>query len=263
MIGAVRLIGLVLLIVPGAAWAGAWTLPFGQGQVTISGLVSEATRAYDGARDGQPTPRYRKFETQALIEYGLSDTFTLMLAPGLQHIDIAAPTDARRSGVGYTEFGGRYRILQLDGWVFSAQTLLRVPGTSQSSNPAAIGYTDPEVDMRALAGKSFTLGGLPAFVNFEAAHRFRAGEPPNEFRLDATFAIQPAPRWWLLTQSFNVISEGEGGPQFPSYDYSKLQLSAVYELSKLWSVQFGGYATVSGRNALKENGLVFGLWRKF
>ena len=59
-----------------------------------------------------PTPRYDKIDPQAWIEYGVTDAFTAILAPSLQQVDIASPIDAQRTGLGYTEFGGRYRLLQ-------------------------------------------------------------------------------------------------------------------------------------------------------
>jgi hypothetical protein len=256
-------LGLVLLLSPSAALAGAWTLPAGTGQVTITTTMSTATRAFDTSGMLQPTARYNKIEPQGWLEYGLTDRFTGIVAPGLQHIDIASPTDAQRTGLGYTEFGGRYSLLQGNSWVFSGQATMRVPGTNETSNPAAIGYTGAETDVRALFGNSFTVYGMPAFVDLQLAQRFRAGEPPNEFRADATFGIRPSERWMVLAQSFNVISEGAGSPPFSSYEYFKLQLTALYALTPSWSVQFGGFSTYAGRNALQENGLVLGAWYRF
>jgi hypothetical protein len=253
-----------MLCAPGLAWAGAWTLEEGTGQLITTATFSVANEGFDGSRDTTSIPRYRKFELEPLLEYGLTNRFTLMFGPGFQHIDIAPPIDASRSGFGYMEIGGRYRIWQDNSWVFSAQTLLRVPGTAQSSNPAAIGYTDTEVDMRALLGKSFSIGGFPAFIDLQAAQRFRAGDPPSEFRFDATFGIRPAPQWLLMLQSLNVISEGAGSSiLFPAYDYEKLQLSVVYNFTPAWALQVGGFTTYSGRNALQENGVITAVWYRF
>jgi hypothetical protein len=210
-----------------------------------------------------PTPRYGKFELQGLIEYGLTDRFTVIAAPGLQHVDIAAPTSAQRTGLGYAEFGGRYRVLTGDSWVFSAQTTVRIPGTADSANPAAIGYTGVETDIRGLLGYSFGIAGMPSFVDLQLAQRFRGGAPPDEFRADVTLGIRPAPKWLVLAQSFNVFSEGSGVPPFTSYDYQKFQLSAVYELTPWFALQAGVTTTYAGRNALQENGLVLGAWYKF
>ena len=250
---------LCVLAMPAAASAGAWTLPQGTGQAIVTATTSTSDRVFGIGG----TPRYDKTELQALIEYGFTDRFTAILDPGLQHIGISAPTDAQRTGLGYSELGGRYLLLQRDAWVLSGQATVRVPGTNETSNPAAIGYTGIETDLRALIGYSFTLGAMPAFVDLQLAQRFRAGAPPDELRFDATFGVRPAPRWLLLAQSFNVVSEGAGSPPFASYDYSKLQLSAVYSLTPALSLQVGGFSTFAGNNALQENGLILGAWYRF
>jgi protein XagA len=224
--------------------------------------ASTATSAFDDA-GLTSTPRYNKLELNGLLEYGVTDQFTAILQPGLQQVDIAAPTSAQRTGLGYTDFGARYQFLQADGWVLSGQATLQLPGTTDTSNPAAIGYTDVEADFRALLGHNFMLGAMPAFVDVEVAHRQRGDGAPNEFRADGTLGVQVLPRWLLLAQSFNVISEGAGSPIFGSYEYYKAQLSAVYTLTPTWSLQAGGFTTYAGRNAIQENGLIFGVWHQF
>jgi hypothetical protein len=37
----------------------------------------------------------------------------------------------------------------------------------------------------------------------------------------------------------------------------------VYEITPTLSVQGGGFTTFAGRNALQENGAIFGVWYKF
>ena len=248
-----------VLALPSTASAGAWTLPAGAGQI----MLTTTTGTSDHLFGFGSIPRYNKTEMQALIEYGFTDRFTGILIPGLQHVDIAAPISAERTGLGYTELGGRYKVFQGDAWVVSGQATVRVPGTRDSSNPAAVGYTDFETDVRALFGYSFAVGSWPAFIDLQLAQRFRAGTPPDELRFDATFGVRPAPRWLVLAQSFNVMSEGAGGPPFGRYDYYKFQLSGVYELTADWSVQAGAFTTYAGSNALQENGLIFGAWYRF
>lgn len=257
------LLGLGLLASPEMAAAGAWTMEADRGQAIVTGTMSQTDSVFDNSRDRQAAPRYRKFELQGLLEYGATDWLTLIWTPALQHVDIASPNAASRTGLGYSDFGSRFRLLQGGSWVLSGQTTVRVPGTFERSNPAAIGYTNPEYDMRALFGYGFTAGAWPTFIDLQAAQRFRTGEPPNEFRLDATFGIRPAPNWLLLAQSFNVISQGSGSVLFPAYDYSKLQFSLVYDMTPAWSLQLGAFTTFSGRNALQENGVILGSWLKF
>ena len=252
-----------LLCLPSVAWAGAWTLPQGTGQwlTTVTAATSSTYFTDSGLA---ATPRYNKYELQMLLEYGLTDRLTAIFNPGLQHIDIAAPTNAERTGLGYTEFGARYGFFEAPTWVVSGQATLRIPGTYQTSNPAAIGYTDVEADIRALLGHNLQIRDRYGFFDVEVAERIRTDGYPSEFRADGTIGIKIVPRWLLLAQSFNVISEGSGISIFGgSYDYEKLQLSAVYSLTDVWWLQFGGYTTYAGRNALQENGLIFGVWRQF
>jgi len=260
---AIALLGFGLAAAPAPAFAGAWTLDAGTGQAAVIATASTSTMAFDGARGLASTLRYDKFELDGLIEYGAADWLTLMALPQFQHIGIGSPTDAQRTGIGYTEFGARARLYNANDWVVSVQTTLRLPGTAQTGNPAAIGYTDAQADVRGLVGRSFTLGPWPAYFNMEVAQRFRTEGAPDEFHADVTLGVRPSPRWTLLAQSFNVVSEGAGSWGFPSYDYYKLQLSAVYALTPAMSLQLGGFTAYTGRNALQENGVVFGAWFKF
>lgn len=257
------LVGLGAMAAPRAAPAGAWTLDAGTGQAAVTAAASTADTVFDAARGIQAAPRYDKLELQGLIEYGATDWLTLMLLPSLQHVDVGAPVDASRSGLGYTEFGGRAKLYDWDAWVVSAQATLRIPGTFDSRNPAAIGYTDPQVDLRGLVGRSFQVGSWPAFFDVQVAQRFRGGGAPDEFHADFTLGVRPAPAWLLMAQSFNVISEGAGSWGFPSYDYYKLQLSAVRQLTPALSVQVGGFTAFTGRNTIQENGVIAGAWFRF
>jgi protein XagA len=235
----------------------------GQGQALMTATASRADEVFDSGHRLKSTPRYNKFEFQTLFEYGISDRLTAIVAPGLQHIDIAAPVDARRSGLGFFEFGGRYSLSRSDDWVLSGQATVRVPGTFDAGNPAAIGYNRVEYDFRVLLGRTFTLYSLPAFLDLQLGQRFRDGAQPNELRIDATLGVRLKSQWLVLAQLLNVISEGASPPAFPSYDYSKLQLSVVYDLTRQWSLQGGGFTTYHGRNALQENGLIVGAWYRW
>ena len=256
-----------MLALPSLASAAAWTLPDGTGQWLTTLTLASSTSYLEGSAPLSPTPRYDKDELSALIEYGVTDRLTAIFEPGLQHIDIAAPTDAERTGLGYTEFGARYEALESadKSWVLSGQATIRIPGTFDTSNPAAVGYTDVETDLRVLLGHTFTIAGLPAFFDLEAAERVRTAGLPSEFRADGSLGVWVQPRWLVLAQSFNVVSEGAGNTVYTggSYDYEKFQLSAVYQLTPVWSLQGGGYVTYAGRNALQEDALIFGVWRKF
>lgn len=252
-----------LIVSPTAAFAAAWTLNAGDGQAIVTATPSEGTQIFDQGGKLLPFPRYSKDDAQALIEYGATDWLTIIAAPSLQHVSVAAPYEGQRTGLGYTDLGARARVWTSDSWVVSVQTIFSMPGTSDRTNTAAIGYYDPQIDNRALLGYSFKAGAWPAFVDIEVAERFRLDGPPSEFHGDATFGIRPLDKWLILAQSFNVLSEGAGTWGIPSYTYYKFQLSAVYALTPAVSLQFGAFTTYAGTNALQQNGLVAGAWYRF
>jgi hypothetical protein len=256
---------LVALAAPSAARASAWTLPEGTGEWIATLDASTATEVWEKNGALASTPRYNKVDVDLLVEYGITDNLTFIFDPGVQHIDIAPPVSAERTGFDYTETGARYSFFHDPTWVLSGQATLRIPGTDDTSNPAAIGYTDVETDLRLLVGHTYDIAGLPSFFDLEAAERVRTAGLPSEFHFDATFGTYVAPRWLLLLQGFNVVSEGAGNVSYTggSYDYEKLQLSAVYAVTPTWMLQGGGYVTYAGRNALEENGLIFAVWHRF
>jgi hypothetical protein len=254
-------------LVPHAVQAGAWLMPEGHGQIVVTGTASQATRSFDNGGGLQATPRYSKDELNALLEYGVTGWLTAIATPSLQHVDIAPPTGAQRTGFGNSEFGARALIAHGDSWgnswVLSAQGTVLAPGTVDNGNPAALGYTGVDIDLRGLLGASFTLGGWPAFVDLQLAQRFRTGGPPSEMRADVTFGLRAAARWLLLAQAFNVVSEGSGDPLFPQNRYHKLQMSVIYNITPQWALQGGAFTTFAGSNSVQENGLLAGVWYRF
>jgi hypothetical protein len=56
-----------------AAWASAWLLPPGDGQIITYSAFSDSTRAFDGHGNLIPVPDYQKFELGTYVEYGVTD----------------------------------------------------------------------------------------------------------------------------------------------------------------------------------------------
>lgn len=240
------------------ACAGAWTLKESSVQAYLQSTMTRADHAFDGSSNLYAAQTYDKVSTQLFMEVGATDSLTLIVAPELLSISLGSPADTSYLGPGYTDLGGRVKIVEGDGFVASLQAVARFPGAKPSEGSAVIGYVNGELDLRALAGWNFVLWGLPSFLNVELAQRLRFGAPPNEWRLDATLGVRIAPRWLVLAQSFNVMSEGAGeAPYFDaSYEYYKLQMGVMYDVSESFAVQASLVTTYFARNALQENGLV-------
>ncbi len=245
------------------AFGAAWTLPRGTGQAIVTTTYGQGSQYLRENGGAQRVPEYRKLETTALIEYGVTDAVTLIANPSLFGARVGGSPSDRYTGLGYTDLGLRTRLWHDDQGAISLQALARIPGAREDSRRAQFGNTDNQVDIRVLAGRGFALSDMTGYVNFEAAYRTRLDDPPNEWRFDLSLGIRPRPDVTLLAQSFNVISDGEGHGAYPSYWYSKAQLSVLWNVSGPWTLQAGAYTTVAAQNALRESGGVLSVWRSF
>ena len=245
-----------------AAHAAASTQPKGSGQVIVTAVHTKSDKGFDNEGKTTDIADYEKSEAYALVEYGVTDDLTVMITPSFSDISIDGP-GGDTSGLGYTEVGARYRLAHADGAVLSVQGSARLHGKRRRDTLGQASATGSEFDARILGGTSFDLGGVPAFVDLQGGYRWRNGSSPNEFHLDATLGLRPAEPLMILAQSFTTISDGAGEAGFADYRYSNAYLSGVYDISKSWSVQAGGIFTIDGRNALRERGVLAGLWYRF
>jgi hypothetical protein len=245
------------LAAPSAAYAGAWTLPQGQGQIiqTLSGWLGWGSPAPDGGRED-------KVETQTYVQYGLTDRLTIIGELSAERYALSAPKDVY-AGLDTTGAGLRARIWSNDAWTFALEATAFYGGATDASRPAQAGGAGPAADARALLGHNLTLYGFPAFIDAEAGYRVRTEGPPSEWRADLTLGVDWTPRAQILLQTFNTISQGPGTGGFPAWEAHKGELSLVYALDDKWAVQVGGFGTIWRRNATSEYGAIVAIWRKF
>jgi protein XagA len=247
-------------LAPSAAWAGAWTLPQGQGQVieTLYGWGG-AGAPYGGAA----APNESKFGSQTYVEYGLTNGLTALGNVGLIRYALSAPSKDAYLGFDYSGAGLRAKLWSNDAWVFSLEANAYVSGARDAGRPAQAGDTGPEADLRAEVGRNLTLFGAPAFLEAEAGYRFRNQGPPGEWRGDLTLGVSWTPRAQILAQAFNTLSNGAGAPGFDAWEQHIAQISVVYRLDDRWSVQLGGFGSVYHRNTNSEYGALLAVWRRF
>lgn len=245
-------------LIPATAHAQAFPQGQGEGRVIASVIYSQSAKGFDDDGDVIDIPDYDKTEIYLLAEYGLTDDLTLLATPSFRAVSIEGADDS--SGFGFTDLGARYRLVDGGNFVLSLQGLVRIPGQKWQDRLAQIGQTDMEYDLRGQAGLSF---GQGHFAILESGYRLRAGDPPNEFHIDATLGIRAAPRFLLLANSYNTISDGRGEGIFPNQRYHNVYVGAAYEVTPRITLQLGGMGTVAGRNALRERGAFGGVWFQF
>lgn len=246
------------ILIAGQAYAGAWLMPPGQGQIIARTAFSGSTRAFDAHGNLIPVPSYQKFELGAYIEYGLTDWLTLVAAPAYDVIRQPQPAPSY-TGPGESGLGGRFKLYQSDAFVASAQATLLTPGASfNGAEPHRAG----SIDLRAMAGANFAIGPWAAFADACGGYRFYAQSQPGEWRLDLTLGVRPLPQLLALFQSFGSVQTNRSAA-FPRSSWDKLQASLVYDLTPAWSAQLGAFVTVAGVNAGRELGPMAAIWYRF
>jgi protein XagA len=252
------------LLAAEAAEASAWLQPEGRGRIIFSPSAMAAAQRFD--RRGKPAriDRFVKQDTTTTVEYGLREDLTISLAMGARVEAYPVEGGVQRVMTSTLGGGARMALWRRDNLVVSAQ--LRAASGFERSLPALerrFGARH-EVEVRLLAGYSFDIGGLPAFVEAQAGYRWRSAARADEAVLDFAVGIRPVDRLLVVLQLFNASAlqrDGLGGSERPRQH--KLQASAVFDITEAWSFQVGGFTSLTGREALREQGVLIGVWRKF
>jgi protein XagA len=245
-----------------SALAGAWTPDEGHGEIIVATFFDQASDAYDQTGRLVPTPLYRSLQANVYVAYGVTDWLTAIVRPGVQSSSLAAPADQHYTGLGDSEIAAQARVWRDDSTVVSVLAGARAPTNGGAANSWLQGPDRPEYDFRLLLGRNFSFYGLAGFADLSAGLRLVSGAP-NEGHFDATLGLYVTPELLVLAQGFNTISGASNNPNTPQWAQAKGQLSLVYRVNADWRAQAGGFVTLAGRNAYRENGVLMGLWRNF
>ena len=244
-------------------WASAWNRPAGQGLVILDGSSGGGGESFDGTGQLVRTRRYDQGEASGYVEYGVTDWLMVVARPSLVSTRLGQPSGGHYEGLGETDAGAQAQLLLFGPAALAVQGTFHLPGTTSHADPAAIGNTAHEADLRMLGGVGFTIASMPAFIDLQGSFRLRSAGAASQWHGDATFGLSPAARLLLLLQSFTSIPDGAGTPWLPSSRYTKVAVTGVYRLTTAWSVQLSMFTTVDGQNALRERGVTTGLWYRF
>jgi hypothetical protein len=265
----------VLALLVGAsttAFAGAWTLPQGTGQVieTFYGWTG-----FGPPWGGNPPANQSRFDAQTYVQYGLTDSLTAFGETAFEHYAIGEPTPNTYNGLDYSGLGLRQKLWTTGEWIFSGEATAFIPGAHDSHAPAQEGNTGWAGEARLNAGRNFTLasipglgwlpgiGSVPAFLDAEVAYRLRTEGPPDEWHGDLTVGFKFTPKIMLMLQDFTTVSMSTDSRTFPAWRQSVAEASIVYALDDKWSLQLGVFSTVWTVRTNSERGGAIAVWRNF
>ena len=259
-------VAVIAAMLPIAAYAGAWTQDAGKGQIIINGLYYNTDRLYNNQGNKTSQTTYTKYELNPYLEYGWTDDITVGANLSLQRADQSSNTNW---GFGDSEFFLRKRLWQQDGFVLSAEPMIKLPSPEGARETPQLGGSHPDAGLGLSAGYGFSAWGLNHFANLDAGYRYRFGQPENQIKLAGTLGIATAPRWMIMPQLFATYRANTPSTvtftQSSGDDYNlvKLQLSTVYQLQDDLSLQAGGFSHAEGKNVGAGSGLFMAVWKKF
>jgi hypothetical protein len=255
---------LILISVPGAAFAGAWTPSEGSAYQKFALNYFDSSESFDRAQDR--ANGFKSFTDWNLTyygEYGLLDKLALFGSLPVKRIS-QKDNNGRSTtyGVGDTDVGLRYRILA-DPLVLSTQFLFKIPYFYEKSARLPLGNGQEDFEGRLLVGKSL---GRFGYLGFEAGYRFRRSGPSDEFRYLAEYGFNATRDLYFRSKLDGILSlkNGDtesnafGNPQLRNdFDLGKLELTAGYALTKSWAGEFTFAPNLYGRNTLKGYNLAW------
>ena len=245
-----------LALMAGAAHAGAWNLPKGEGQVILKYERETASRGFD--HDGAAYDLWVDREDRILSlwgEYGLNERVTLLLKTDYQQ---SRDEYNDFSGWGLTELGARVSLLETERSVVSVQGIYGHDGNGRTASWAGPGEGKHEGELRLLAGTNLKTK-RPVFIEGQLARRWRNGLP-DETRLEGAVGVRIRPYWTMMWQVYAGRVDARNGDKGP--EWVKVENGIIRHFDR-WSVQGGWRSTLHGREFPDAQGPIVALWRRF
>jgi hypothetical protein len=273
-------IGGLFLIEP-SAQAGAWLAPRQGGIAIVTSSLAQSRKIYDARGRAVPSPSYRTGGAQLYLEYGVTDSLTLVgeanymdfVGAADPAVNIYAAVEAARArlpvlqrpaqgpayaGLGLGAGGVRFPLARGADYVVSFQA------SARGASPAARRFLDmrapAQLDARVLHGRAFRFAGLDGFFDAQIGLR-TGGQNGVEARLDLTAGLWIAPALMAMVQSFSAFTPRGGTAG--SVGMQRFQASAVYEMTPRIAVQIGASGVLAGVNAPSERGGFAALWWRY
>lgn len=240
------------------AHAGAWTQESGKGLLAVSGTYYSGDRFFDNSGNKRPQSHYRKQETSAYGEWGISDDLTIGANLFLSH---AEQSGKHNYSLNNPEFFVRRRAYHDDTRVVSVQSLIKLPTFAYRGRGPQSGNEATEAELALLYGQSLKLFSDRDFIDMAVAIRTRSDGLSAQWRSESKYGIGLTDNWTLvsalyLTQSITLDTPGafrEGGDL--DYHLSKLELSTIYNNSNDHYWQLSGFDHIAG----KQTGAGYGI----
>ena len=196
------------------AYAGAWPMPKGHGQIIAATVTDNASQGFDDKWKLTQDINFSKFDSQFFWEHGFTDRITLVASTVYQDVDFVSRTGGKTvQGFGTSSLGARYQIYSKGRTVAALQASYLLGGKGEIIADADLGLGGNGSEIRALAGQSFNLFGRDGFADIQTAWVYRSHNAPDTLKTDATIGlgIHENRQMWD-TLAVNVIDDANELP---------------------------------------------------
>ncbi|MBI5185064.1 MAG: hypothetical protein HZA01_04975 [Nitrospinae bacterium] len=261
---------LLIVFLPAAALGGAWTERKGRGYNKLAFNYYHSDKNYDTAGNKADAPfngDFRDANVSIYADYGITDELTVLLSAfykSMRYMDdnLTEHTDA----FGDPELALKYKLGQYKNLFASFQAGAKFPGLYGKRGPLPSGNHQIDIEPRLLLGVS--LYPITGYLNLEAAYRYRAEEPADEFRylLEAGYSftqdIGVRCKLDIIESARNgavLAVEGMNKTITYQYDLYRVELSGIYRLAGGWSLELTCNPTFHGKNTSHGTAYSMGL----
>ena len=243
--------------------AGAWTQEKGKSYHRIAANYYYADEEFDdggSSRSMAWNGEFHDINLNYYVEYGVFDELTViasLCAKNLKREDDYFKYE--NGGMGDVDLGARYLLHSGDIGVFSIQGLIKIPEYYNKNNDLPLGNGQYDYEARLLYGRSLW-PMIPGYMNLEAAYRYRAKQPSDEFRYLVEVGSNLGENFYARAKLDAIIGLGNGDDLTDDfgnptstleYDLAKLDLVLGYQVTQKWGLELGYTPALWGENTAK------------
>lgn len=244
-------------------FAGAWTQEKGKSYHRFAANYYFAEKKFNADGDSRSMAdngEFRDINLNYYMEYGVIDELTVMAS--LYYKDIAREDDYYKydgNGMGDADLGARYRLHSSDMGVFSAQGMIKIPELYDEDDALPLGNGQYDYELRLLYGRSLW-PIIPGYMNLEAAYRWRAKKPSDEFRYLMEAGTDLGKNFYIRAKLDAIIGLGNGDDIMDDfgnptstleYDLAKLDLVVGYQITQKFGLELGYTPAIWGETTAK------------
>lgn len=255
----------LLILLPGLAYAGAWTQAQGRGLFIAQATYFTGNKFFNADGDLDSQSRFSKYELQPYAEYGITDAVTV---GGTAFLHRVQQSGDENYGLGDPEVFLRTRLWHDDTQVLTLQPLVKLPSTYSEHGTPRGGNTAFDGELSLLYGRNLQLVSNRDYLDTRIGYRARGHHLNPQYRADIALGLQLSDAWQLIPAVRGILAEEIEEEPFSEsgdldYDLVKTEVTAAYRLNAKRWVQATLFTHVAGRQTGAGHGISIGMAEDF